>query len=223
MSSRAMILRRETSAGPIARRRRLHVLERAVDAVADGEAVLARLDMDVRRAHLDGARDELVGEADDRRAARHVLEALDIALCVDGLRLRARRLLRCARRGIEPLVRRLDVAQGGDARLDALLRAQLDGADRHLVERIGHRQGHRLRPVGERQHLGMAQEIAAEQWFEQRLFGELGRIGDGDAEPQRQGLGHVALGDEAELGQQRQEMLVARRRAAPARGRARPG
>ncbi len=170
--------------------------------------MLARLDMDVGRAHLDGAGDELVGEADDRRAACEILQPLDIVLRVGGRR-GAVGFDRPARDGVEPLMRRVDVGQSGDARLDALLGAQLDGADRHLVERIGHREGDRLRPVGERQHLGMAQEIAAQHLLQRGLLGKLGGVGDGDAEPLGQRLGHLALGDEAELREQRQEMLVA--------------
>ena len=145
------------------RLRRLHVLQRAVDAVADREPVLARLDMDVGGAHLHRARDELVGKPDDRRAARQILEALDVVVRVVGCR---RRRLGCAggraRRRIKPLERRLDVGERGDARRHPLSRLQFDRADGHFVERIGHGEHERVRLVGERQHLGVAQEIRAQ-------------------------------------------------------------
>ena len=89
------------------------------------------------------------------------------------------------------------------------LRPELDRADRHLVERIGHGQRHGVRPFGERQDFGVAQEIAAQLRLERRRLGKLGGGDDGEAEPLRQGLGHVALGHEPELRQERQEMLVA--------------
>ena len=45
-------------------------------------AVLARLDVDVGGAHLDRAGDELVGESDHRRTARHVFQPFDVERCV---------------------------------------------------------------------------------------------------------------------------------------------
>src|SRR5215471_15954915 len=64
MFSFAMILMRDTIA---AWRRRLDVVENAVDPVADLQLVLERLDVDVRGALLDRPADEQVHEADDRR------------------------------------------------------------------------------------------------------------------------------------------------------------
>ena len=63
-------------------RRRLDVVQHAVDAVADLELVLERLDVDVGRALLDGAVDEHVHQPDDRRLARQVAEVVDVLLVV---------------------------------------------------------------------------------------------------------------------------------------------
>ena len=125
------------------------------------------------------------------------------------------------RRREEPLVRRLDVAQGGDERRDALPRAQLDGADRHLVERIGHGEGDALGLVRQRHDLGVAQEIGAQFLLEERQLGQLVGGRDGEAEPRRQRLGHVALRHQAELGEKRQEMVAPR--AAQAQRPVEPG
>ena len=59
-------------------RRRFLVEEHAVDAVADAEFLLERLDVDVAGALLDGLRDHGVHQADDRRLARHVAQVLQI-------------------------------------------------------------------------------------------------------------------------------------------------
>ena len=52
MFSRAMILTREITAAVELRRRRLHFVQHAVDAVAHLQPVLERLDVDVRGALL---------------------------------------------------------------------------------------------------------------------------------------------------------------------------
>ena len=63
-------------------RRRLDVVQHAVDAVADLELVLERLDVDVGRALLDGAVDEQVHQPDDRRLAGEVAQVVDVLLVV---------------------------------------------------------------------------------------------------------------------------------------------
>ena len=91
MLSFAMILTRETIAARQPAGRRLHLVQHAVDAVADAQLVLERLDVDVRRARLDGAADQLVDEADHRRLARHVLQPLGVLAAVARRRRRGYR------------------------------------------------------------------------------------------------------------------------------------
>jgi len=51
-----------------------HFEEDAVNAVADGELLFGRLDVDVGGAFLDGVEDEVVDEADDGGLASHLGE-----------------------------------------------------------------------------------------------------------------------------------------------------
>ena len=51
-------------------RRRRHFVERAVDAVADLELVLERLEVDVARAVLNRLEQDQIDEANDRRGVR---------------------------------------------------------------------------------------------------------------------------------------------------------
>ena len=78
MSRPAMILMRLDD-------RRVHLVRRAqlldqpaVDAVADAQRVVARLDVDVAGAFLDGVVDEVVDQLDDRRVAGRLLEVGDV-------------------------------------------------------------------------------------------------------------------------------------------------
>ena len=61
-------------------RRMLLAEEHAVDAVADAEFLLERLDVDVAGALLDGVGDHGVDQADDRRFARHVAQVFEIGV-----------------------------------------------------------------------------------------------------------------------------------------------
>ena len=61
-----MILTREMTAGHGAGGDRGGLLEHAVDAVADAHVLVVGLEVDVGGAALDGLRDDLVDELDDR-------------------------------------------------------------------------------------------------------------------------------------------------------------
>src|SRR6266576_1913757 len=58
---------------------------RAVIAVADAQPILERLNMNVRRAGLDCAGDQLIDETDNRRLARQVLQPLGVLLARFGI------------------------------------------------------------------------------------------------------------------------------------------
>ena len=78
MFSLAISFRRRDDGGLQLARRRLLVEEHAVDAEADAEFLLERLDVDIAGALLDGLGDHGVDQADDRRLARHVAQVLEI-------------------------------------------------------------------------------------------------------------------------------------------------
>ncbi len=63
-----------------------HFLQQAVDAVADAQLVLERLDVNVRRAQRNRVAEHLVDEADDRRVLRRLVEiAVVLAIIGDDL------------------------------------------------------------------------------------------------------------------------------------------
>ena len=76
MSIDDMIFRREMMPSWIAAVGLLHLVQHAVDAEPHRELLLARLDVDVARAVVDGLRDEQVHEADDRGVVVLLLERL---------------------------------------------------------------------------------------------------------------------------------------------------
>ena len=69
-----------------------HFLQHAVDAVADAQLVLERLDVDVGGAQRDRLGQHLVDEADDRRVLRRLVE-IAVVLALVGDDLEAFRLL----------------------------------------------------------------------------------------------------------------------------------
>jgi hypothetical protein len=70
----AMIFSRLMTPAWIAARRAHDLVQHAVDAEADAQVVLGRLDVDVRRAVLDRLGDEQVDELDDRRVLDDLLD-----------------------------------------------------------------------------------------------------------------------------------------------------
>src|SRR5579885_1942043 len=133
--------------------RGVDVVQHAVDAVADLELVLERLDVDVRGALLERAVDELVDEPDHRRLAReiaqvvHVLlvvgEVLDVAEALVPGAVAVARAVRVRR--LEPLE---DVALAREPRLDRKPRGDLQPLDRVVVRGVRH--GHDERAIAQR-------------------------------------------------------------------------
>ena len=82
----AMILMREVMAAWSRRGRRLLVVEDAVDAVADAQRVLERLDVDVGGLGVDGVLDEEVDQPDDGRLERHVAQVVDVLVAARSAR-----------------------------------------------------------------------------------------------------------------------------------------
>ena len=89
---------RDDRAHELLRLARLRDVELAVDAVADDDVALLRLDVDVARALLDRLREEAVDPADDRRVVVGVEDVDEVVLLERVDRSRARRRPPCARR-----------------------------------------------------------------------------------------------------------------------------
>ena len=147
-------------------RRRLDVVQHAVDAIADGEAVLERLDMDVGRAHLERVGDDEAHEPDHRRFGGEVLQLLDVG--IEGELVDARLdvaddlALRRLARAVEALERGLELGRDRDHRLHRAPRHHLERADRVLVGGIGHRQRDLAVVLAQRQRARLAQETRAD-------------------------------------------------------------
>ena len=111
-------------------RRRVHLAERAIDAVADAELLLHRLDVDIGRLHLDRRRDDHVGELDDR--------AVIAGGRVVGPVLITRRNGRVGAVGVNLVHRRLDLGNRRKDRVDVLPRQhvakRIDGIVAHRVD-----------------------------------------------------------------------------------------
>ena len=122
-------------------RRHRHVLQHAVNAVADAEFVLERFEVNVRGAQLDGVAQHLVDEADDRGVFRRAVEVgVLVAVLVHDLE---RRLL----------VQRVD---GVRADAEALLHLALDGfaGREHGLEAQARHRLERVQPLGREQPAG---------------------------------------------------------------------
>ena len=75
----ARIFTRETRRAPCRRRRR-NGAQQAVDAQPHPQRAAERLDVDVGRAQLDGALEQLIDGAHHRRAARHVAQDVEVVV-----------------------------------------------------------------------------------------------------------------------------------------------
>ncbi len=192
------------------RRRRLDLAQHAVDAVAQAERLLERLDVDVGGALLDRARDDAVDDAHDRRLGGEVAQALDVVLGAE-LALLARGLDDLADRAAaaeHALERGLDVGRHADPGQHRLAGEQLHRADRVAVERVGHRDREAVLGLGERQDARLLEEVGAHPLAVQRQVGIVGLARERQLEQLGERLGDVALGDQAELRQQHVEALV---------------
>ncbi len=124
------------------RRRRFDFVQHAVDAVAHLQAILERLDVDIRRALLDRALDDEIDEADDRRFGGEIAQMLDVvfaAVVVVGQVLDDRAHRRSAR-AVVALDQIVDLAAHADVELDRAPGRELERLHRKAVRRIGDEQ-----------------------------------------------------------------------------------
>ena len=140
MLSLAMILMREMTAAVRLAGGAFAFLEHAVDAVAHLQAVLERLDVDVRSTQLDRALDDQVDQADDRRFRCQVAQVLDVlqvaaALAFRGLDDRAHRAAALAVPALDEVV---DLRTQRHQRAHVALSSQAHGVEDVGVLWIGH-------------------------------------------------------------------------------------
>ena len=213
-----MILRRAVSGRAQLDRDIVDALQLAVHPVADLDAVLARLDVDVAGAHLDGFGEDLVDQADD---GAH-LGLGDAAFGLGGVPLDlAQGLGHQAGGDVAVVARDRGAVQLLDGphqalfarqhRLDAHLGDVADHVDGVNVARVAHGEEQAVGPDAHRQqHVGAAQ-VAGHQ--HQRLRGRrvVLQVPGVDALLHGAGLQQALLGDEAELDQDLAERLGARR------------
>ncbi len=160
-----MILTREITAAPQPLRRSLYLLQHAVDAVAQAQLAIHRLDMDVRGARLDGAGDEQIDQPYDRRLAGAVPELLDVlagALVGPPARrlgdLRDRRFtLR-----VKPLESSVDISGIGHVAQHRLSSGEPHRRRRLVIERVRHGDGDAIGTLGDGNDAGLLKEFSAE-------------------------------------------------------------
>ena len=111
----AMIFSREMTPPAICLGERIDLVQHAVDAVADPQVVLGRLDVDVGRAVLDRLGDQQVDEPDDRGVLDRPRSAGQVVLVVAlVVRHRGGEVVQLAVGAAEPVDRAQQVVAGRD-------------------------------------------------------------------------------------------------------------
>ncbi len=194
-----------------------HLVEVAVDAVADAELLFVGLEVDVRSALLDGVDERRVDEGDDRRLFARGLDLLegdvilafldDVDPAVVGQGDVLDDLLDLEGVG-RPIVLVDGVHHpglGGDDRLDAEPGPEPDVLDDLEVGRVDHRQGQEgPDPVDGHDHVLLG-HVGRDEVDDLGIDLELVEVDIRVAELAAQGLGDLLLGNEAEGHQARPE------------------
>ena len=207
-----MILMREITGADSRLRRRLDLVQHAVDAVADDQPVLERLDVDVGRAHLERVGDDEAHHPDDRRLGREVLQLLDVGVEGDLVAALLDVAHDLAERGlagaVQALERRLELGRDRDHRPDLAAGDHAERADRVLVGRVGHRQRELVLVLAHRQRAAFAQEPLRDALLEDRELRVRRDVDHRQPELRGQRLGDVALRAGAQRHQQRPQLLA---------------
>ena len=156
-------------------RRRLDLVQHAVDPVADDQPVLERLDVDVRRARLERVGDEqdtrrITGASDARSfscwtSASNASSSTRVStspiswLCAD---------LPAA---VQALERGVELRRNRDQRPHRAARDHFERADRVGVGGVGHRERQLRLVLAHRQRARLAQEARRHALLEDRKFG----------------------------------------------------
>ena len=183
-----------------ATRRRLLIVQHAVDAVPDAQRVLERLEVNVRRFGAERVLDDEVDEPDDRGLKGHVSQVADVLVSFarragvlhalhDPLQWRGRR--------VRPFDRLEDPFRGGDGDLDLHGEAQSQVVEEQQIRRIRGRDRERVALDRDRADAVLA-EVLRRQVLQDRDRGrqlvacEEGEVGLGGERAQ-----HVLAGDRA--------------------------
>ena len=182
-------------------RRRLLIVQHAIDAVPDAQRVLERLEVNVRRLGAKRVLDDEVDEADDRGLKGHVAQVADVLVSLarragilhalhDPLQGRGRPRVR-------PFDRLEDPFRGGDGDLDLHGEAQSQVVEEQQIRRIRGRDRERVALDRDRADAVLA-EVLRRQVLQDRDRGrqlvacEEGEVGLGGERAQ-----HVLAGDRA--------------------------
>ncbi len=188
-------------------------MQHAVDPVADDEAILERLDVNVGRARVERVGDDERDEPDHRRLRREVLQLLDVGVereVVPALLDVADDLADCRAPGaVEPFERRIELVGNRDHRLHVAAGDELECADRVRVGRIGHRERQLVFVLAHGKRVRFAQEPRRDALLEDGEFRVAGGVDERQAELRGKGFGDVALRAHAERHQQRTELFSA--------------
>ena len=196
-------------------RRRFHFVQHAVDAVTDDQPVLERLDVDVRRAHLERVGDQKRHQPDHRGLRREVFQLLDVGVecqfVAAGLHVADELADGRTTRAVQPLERRFEIGGNRDHRPDRASGDHLERADRVGVGRIGHRQPELRFVLAHRQCARFAEEACRDALLEDGKFRVPVRVDHRQRQLRRQRFGNVALGAKSERDEQRAELFAALR------------
>ena len=190
----------------------LTLLQQSVDPVADAQALLEGLDVNIRRLALHRFGDDAIDDTHDRRLARQIAQALDV---IDRIEIGRKGCVfdqvTChvglAEKAIESA---LDVGGNADFDLDRLFRKKpkrMNGVvipwigDGDLECRFGFIKRHDARGFEK----ARAQALAAH-----RQIRIVGCHGKRQAQCFGKSFGHILLGNHAELGQEQMQWFRAR-------------
>ena len=215
ISSDAMILKRARDRVAELERRPHLLLQDAVDPEPHAEALLVRLDVDIRRLLLDRGEQDRVAQLDDRRLAGLVLEIDD----VDGLvgdrgevdvvdvEL-ADHLIEIGALVVVARQRRLEARLRRDDRLDVVLGEELELVDRVDVRRIGHRDDQRRAVAADRDDLMLLADLARHELEHARVDLDLRQVDRRQAVLLRDELSQRLVVDVTETRQRRAQAFA---------------
>ncbi len=187
-------------------------MQHAIDAIADVQAILERLDVDVGRAHVERVGDEEAHEPDDRSLGGQVLQLLHVG--VEGEFVDARfditdqLALRGLAAAVQTLECRIEFGRDGDHGPHGAPGHHFERADRVRIRRVDHRKRDLGLVLAQRQRACLAQEARGNALFEDRKFGVASDVDQWQFELCRQGFGHVALRHDAQRDEQRAQLFT---------------
>ncbi|OIQ77618.1 hypothetical protein GALL_406840 [mine drainage metagenome] len=146
-------------------------MQNAIDPVADDEAILEWLDVNIGRTRLHGTADDQTHQADDRSFACQILEVLDIFVSRfvrQGFDIANDLVHRRLARPVELLERRVEFGLDGKLRIHHAARGELERFLDVEVQWIDHRDDEPLPVISQRNRSGLLQEAQRDLFREYR-------------------------------------------------------